>query len=325
MTTTPLKPPKLMPGDTIGIVAPCLPVLPSFRDKYEHGKHLLEHMGFRLKEGKTIRLQHGYAAGTPQEQADDIQAMFADSEVRAIIAAVGGHTAITVLDLIDYDLIRANPKPFIGMSDVTSYHLALYARAGLVGFHMDEVSFGLGANWDNAETSDYAIKQAYVDILTKTKAIGNLPHLTSWETWRGGEAMGRLIGGNLNALCKLIGTPFLPSLEQFKGAILFWEQVGRPTHETMQMLYQLKHAGILERISGMCVGTITKVPPHPDKDIAEPSLKQIVLDITEPYDTPIIASMDFGHHTPNIPMPIGLQAHLNAVEQQLTLTESAVV
>ena len=320
-----LKPPKLSPGDTIGVVSPCLPVLPSFRDNYERGKQQLRDMGFQLKEGKTIGLQHWYSAGTPQEQAGDINAMFADPEVKAIVATSGGHSAISVLELLDYDLIRQHPKPFIGMSDMTCYHLALYAQTGLVGFHMDEVIFGLGMNGSQvvAETNA-TITKAYINVLTKDTPIGTLPHLTKWDAWREGQAVGHLIGGNLNSMTYQMGTPYFPKPEMFDGAILFWESVGQPKYNILRSLYQLKYYGALERISGMCIGTITDVPPVSDKELTEPSVKDIVLDITKEYDFPVMAGMDFGHYTPNIPMPIGIRAKFDTAKLELRLLEGAV-
>ena len=320
-----LRPPKLSPGDTIGIVSPCLPILPSFRDNYERGKQQLEAMGFKLKEGKTTKLQHWYSAGTPQQQAEDIIAMFADPEIKAIVASSGGHSAISVLGLLDYDIIRDNPKPFIGMSDMTCYHLALYAQTGLVGFHMDEVIFGLGINGTQASVEDSSkILTAYTDVLTKSTPIGVLPRLTEWKSWRGGTAEGILIGGNLNSITYQMGTPYFPRPEAFDDAILFWESVGQTKYTIMRSLYQLKYAGILDRISGMCIGTITDVPPVSDAELTEPDIEEIVLDLTKGYNFPIMAGMDFGHYTPNIPMPIGVKARVDTQTLELLLLESAV-
>lgn len=320
-----LKPPKLVPGDTIGIVSPCLPVLPSFREGYERGKRRLESMGFKLKEGRTVGLQHWYSAGTPEQQAADINTMFADPEVKAIIATSGGNSAISVLEHLDYDLVKLHPKPFIGMSDMTVYHLALYAKTGLAGFHMDDVIFGLGGNRPGFTFDDAPkLGQAYIDALISDKPIGAMPHKNAWEAWREGVAEGPLIGGNLNAIGRQIGTPYFPKVSDFDGAILFWESVGQPTHQIARSLYQLKYAGILERISGMVIGTITDVPPaNPEMD--EPSAKEVVLEVTRGYDFPILSNLDFGHYTVNLPMIVGLRAKINAKDQSLQLLESAVV
>src|SRR3989344_6044897 len=139
-----IKPRRLNKGDTIGIVASSLPVLPLFKESYERGKKLIEEMGFKIKEGKTIGKKRWWMAGTPKKVAEDINSMFADKNIKAIFAQTGGYSAMYVIEYLDYELIRNNPKPFIGMSDATIYHLAFFTKTGLVGFHMDDVSYGFG-------------------------------------------------------------------------------------------------------------------------------------------------------------------------------------
>lgn len=325
-TNPPLKPPRLTIGDTIGIVAPCLPILPDFWEKYERGKEVLQGMGFQLKEGKTIHLQHGYSAGTPEQQADDIHAMFADKSVRAIIAASGGYTGISVLEHLDYDLIRKNPKPFIGMSDMTCYQLALYTKTGMAGFHMDEVGFGLGWNWQRKKFADTdAVKALYAKVLTEDTPLGRLPHIRTWEAWKPGKAEGRLLGGNINAMAFQVGTPYFPKPEAFDGAILFWEAVGRPLHDIMRALYQLKYYGVFDRIAGMLVGTVTAVPPAREEGITEPGLQELLLEVVQDYDFPIMGNMDFGHFSINPPMPVGIRASFATDQLELKLLESPVV
>src|SRR4030042_4290694 len=115
-----LKPPRLAKGDTIGVIAPSHPVLP-FREKYDLGIENLKKFGFKIKEGNTVKLQHmGYMAGTDVQRADDINVMFADEEVSAIICALGGSVAMRTLRLLDFDVIRSNPKIFSGSSIIQS-------------------------------------------------------------------------------------------------------------------------------------------------------------------------------------------------------------
>lgn len=325
MAKTLLKPPRLKPGDTIGIVAPCLPILPDFREKYERGKQVLEDMGFRLKEGKTIGLNRWYAAGTPKQQADDINAMFADDEVQALIAASGGFSGISVLEHLDYDLIKQHPKPFIGMSDMTCYQLAMYVKTGLVGFHMDEVGMGLGWNWQRKKFQDTErVKELYAKVLTDTDAIGSVPNIRQWEEWKPGKAEGTLLGGNLNVLTFQLGTPYFPSIESFDNAILFWEAVGRPLHEIARSLYQFKYHGIFDRIAGMLVGTVTAVPPPRDEGLQEPALKELVLEVAKDYKFPIMGNMDFGHYSINPPMPVGIRAGFDTKDLNFSLFEAAI-
>jgi len=312
-----LKPQKLNIGETIGIVASSLPVLPSFKENYEHGKGILTDLGFKIKEGKTIGQKRWWMAGTPKEVAEDINSMFADKSVKAIMVQTGGYSALSILEHLDYKLIAKNPKPYIGMSDVTNFHLAFFTKIGLVGFHMDDVTFGLGYVWGEGE--EYLgefDKEMFTKFLTKAEAPGVIAPLTEWEQWKKGSAKGQLIGGNLHLLTGLMGTEFFPKIDIFDGAILFWEEVGEPLHNIARFLTQLKYAGVLERISGMLIGKITYI---------KPTVKEMVLDILKDYKFPIMANLDFGHFTVNIPMPIGTKVSFDTSKSELKFLESAVV
>ncbi|MDP3974290.1 MAG: LD-carboxypeptidase [Candidatus Daviesbacteria bacterium] len=313
-----IKPPKLNKGDTIGIVAPSLPVFPSFRENYERGKKILTEMGFKIKEGKTIGKVRWWAAGTPKEVADDINSMFADKSIKAIMAQTGGYSAISVLEYLDYELITNNPKPFIGMSDMTTYHLAIFAKCGMVGFHMDDVTFGFGQDESGLD------KEFFIKFLTKPKAPGVIKPLSEWEEWQKGRTSGHLVGGLLHLLSTQIGSPFFPKLDDFGEAILFWEEVGEERYNIARYLYQLKYAGILDKISGMLIGKIKYIKPIRDKEVVEPPTKEMILDILKDYKFPIMANLDFGHFTVNIPMPIGIKISFDTSKKELNFLEPAV-
>lgn len=319
-----LKPPCLNAGDTLALVAPSLPLLPSGHIHYQTGKRVLESFGFHLKEGRTIHLQRWWSAGTPKEQASDINQMFADPDVRGIVTLAGGFSAVHVLDLLDYDVIRRNPKPFIGMSDNTFYHLAMYSQCGLVGFHGNTVTEGFGEFFQQASKSQQeAIADLYVRLLTVPKPLGKIPHLTHWQRWRKGVAEGKLFGGTLRRLTGLAGTRFFPSPSEFEGAILFWEEIGETLYDITLNLRRLKYMGVLERIGGMLIGKLIWVNQFFD-EIDHPSPKEAILDVLKEYTFPILAEVDFGHHQTMVPLPIGVTARMNAEERTLELTESAV-
>lgn len=321
-----IKPPKLSQGDTIGIIAPSLPVLAHSRENYERGKKVVNDLGFKIKEGKTIRLKHWWSGGTPQQQAGDINAMFADHEVRGIMAHTGGHTSISVLEHLNYELIKQNPKPFIGMSDITVYHLAFYTKCGLVGFHMNDVTHGFGQKWKKSEKHLAQFDQdVFINFLTKSKAPGVIRPLTPWGQWRGGNAQGHLIGGNLHLLTNQVGTPYFPLLDSFQGAILFWEDVGEYLYNISRSLYQLKYLGVFDKIAGMLVGKVTNIQKFEHEDIIEPTLRQTVLEAVKEYNFPVLANLDFGHNTVNIPMPLGIRVSFNATNRRLEFIESAVI
>ncbi|MDD5147620.1 MAG: LD-carboxypeptidase [Candidatus Daviesbacteria bacterium] len=321
-----IKPAKLCPGDTIGIVASSLPVLPSFRENYERGKKVLSDLGFKIKEGKTIDMIRWWAAGTPQEVADDINSMFADKSIKAIMAQTGGYSASSVLEYLDYELISNNIKPYIGMSDVTNFHMAFLTKCNMVGFHMDDVTFGLGHAW--GEDEEYLAefnKNIFTRFLMQVEAPKVINPLTEWEEWRKGSASGHLMGGNLHLFANLLGTEYFPSQESFNGAILFWEEVGQPLHNIARFLTHLKYSGILENVSGMLIGKITYIKPAREKEVVEPEVKEMILDILKDYKFPIMANLDFGHFTVNIPMPIGVKVSFDTSKKELKFLEGAVI
>jgi len=189
-----LKPPRLKDGDIIGVVAPSHPVLP-FQKMYLKGVANLKEFGFNVKEGKTVKLQHGgYMAGTDIQRAEDINYMFADKEVKAIICALGEQVAIRTLRHLDFDLAKANPKIFSGMSDITTFHVALLAKTGLIGLHQTDVVFGFGVDMDSKEAK-YEM-DLFLKITKNAEPLGLLPAFTRWEVWREGKTKGRLFGGN---------------------------------------------------------------------------------------------------------------------------------
>ena len=306
-----LKPPKLNIGDTIGIVASSLPVLPSFKESYEKGKKVIQDLGFKIKEGKTIGQTRWWMAGTPQEVAQDINSMFADKGIKAIMAQDGGYSAISVLEFLDYELITNNPKPFIGFSDMTIYHLAILAKTAMVGFHMDYLSSFTG--------------QFFLKFLTSSKAPGIIKPITDWEQWKKGKASGHLMGGLLERISVLSGTKYFPDLNLLNGSILFWEEIGRDLTEIYQYLYQLKNMGIFDSINGMLIGKIKYLKPLRQEDVVTPQLKEMVLEILKDYKFPIMANMDFGHYTINIPMPIGIKVSFDTNKKELNFLEGAVI
>ncbi len=321
-----LKPPKLKAGDIIGIVASSLPVLPEFKDQYQKGKKLILEMGFKIKEGKTIGKKRWWMAGTPKEVAEDINSMFANSNIKAIMAQTGGYSAISVLEYLDYGLIRKNPKPFIGMSDMTAYHLAIFTKTGMIGFHMDDVTFGFGRtlregqeNWPKLD------QQLFLKFLTRNEPPGIIKPISQWEEWKKGKAEGHLIGGILEHHRILSGTQYYPKMEAFDGAVFFWEEVGVTLHHIATTLYKLKYLGILDRISGMLIGKIKYIKPTREQEVIEPTTKEMVLEILEDYKFPILANMDFGHFTINIPMPLGIKVAFDTEKKELNFLEGAVV
>jgi muramoyltetrapeptide carboxypeptidase len=322
-----LKPPRLNEGDTIGVIAPSHPVSPHHQDMYDQGIRNLRAFGFKVKEGKTVKLTHmGYMAGTDRQRAEDINEMFTDEEVKAIICALGGSVAIRTLRYLDYDLIKRKPKIFSGMSNITTFHIAFLAKTGLTGLHQTDVVFGFGADM-KSEEAKYET-ELFFRITENAQPMGLLPAFTKWEVWREGGAEGRLFGGSINSAETLLGTPYYPKLNE--KIIFFWESIGQPLDELDAKLVHFRESGLFDKTKGMLIGKFrSEVPDSSNKSgcrIIERTseIKELVLDVTGEYDFPIISDMDFGHYTPNLPLPMGLKARMDAQEASVWIDESYV-
>ena len=321
---SPIKPPKLALGDLIAITAPSLPLSEGDRPTFELAKKALQQIGFRLTEGESLGRQHYWSAGTAQQQAAEINEMFADPEIKAIIAHTGGFSAFDVARLLDYELIAANPKPFIGLSDITVYHWAMLTKANLVGFHGNDFTYGFGNYfWQESAENQAVLADCYVRQLTEAAPFGALPFSDEWEVWRPGQAEGVLLGGNLKRFMLLAGTDYFPPFEAFDNAILFWEEIGETYYDIAIYLQKLKQMGILARIGGMVVCQPVWVNRYFDH-LEHPTLQQLVLQETADYNFPILSNIKLGHHTCSLPIPIGLQARLDTDTPEIVIMEAAV-
>ena len=317
-----LKPPRLNDGDTIGVVAPSHPVQP-FQQMYDRGIRNLKAFGFKVKEGKTTKLSHmGYMAGTDVDRAEDINDMFADKEVKAVVCAMGGQVAIRTLRYLDFDLIKTNPKIFSGMSDITTFHTAFLAKTALVGLHQTDVVFGFGTDMTSGEAK-YEVG-LFFRVTKKAEPLGLLPKFTPWEVWREGKAEGRLFGGNIPSLQTLLATPYFPNINEH--VIFFWECTAKPLDKIDQDLTQFREAGLFDGTRGMLIGKIRGEEPIASGKVRDMTheVRKVILEITREFDFPIIAAMDFGHYTPNVPLPVGLSARMDTDGADVWISESFV-
>lgn len=322
----PLRPRALKPGDLVVIAALSGPLHAAYEPDLEQAVVVLERMGFRVRRAPLLEAgrHHWWSAATPAEIAGEFNALLRDPEVRAIIAHDGGQTVLGYLDLIDVEAVTADPKPILGYSDISLLHLVLYARTGLVGYHADLATPGLGGAWQAAPAARRAeLETLYSTLLTGTDPIGALPATSSWECWRPGRAEGRLIGGVINRIVLTQATCYALPLDRFDGAVLFWEEMGGLASYVWSYLHVLRHCGILDRISGMVVGEPHGIDGLGTPD-ASPTLQEIVLDVLGDRDIPVLGNVEFGHADPNLPMPVGIRVGLDAQQRSLSLLEPAV-
>ena len=239
----------------------------------------------------------------------------------AIWGLTGGRFALSYLDAIEYDVVAANPKPLIGMSDISVLDLAIHSRTGLVTFHADALVFGL-SDWHDLSEADRARQRdVYRRVLTGSQAIGPVPLLSTPESWRPGRAEGHLIGGMLNRLIKVQASPWALVPERFDGAILFLEDYNTPTINIWNDLQVLRLHGVFERIAGLIIGPVDGI------SILEgttQTLREVVDDVVGERDIPILANVNCGHSGPNVPLPLGVRAAIDADALTIELVEAAV-
>ena len=306
-----LMPDKLSPGDTIGVIAPSDPVAPEYGGRLQEGKAVLEALGLKVIFGKHIQgTSLGYSA-KPKEKAADLHAMFSDPQIKAIICAQGGDTANAPLHLLDWHLIHANPKIFIGLSDITVLLNAIHQKTGLITFHGSDLLWSFGNDLSDYERGEF-IRQLI------RGEIGEIPANLERQTIRSGKASGKLLGGNLRCLLKLAGTSYWPN---FDGAIFFveaYEITPKACHAAFSQLLQM---GVFDQIKGAIVGYIDSMQREP---VPPPHMEDILLEISADYDFPILKINDFGHNCPNTILPVGATAALDADQQTLTILSPCV-
>ncbi|MDZ7291234.1 MAG: LD-carboxypeptidase [candidate division KSB1 bacterium] len=309
-----LKPPRLRPGDLIGVVVPASPMK---HDKLEQGIRYLENLGYRVKLGKYIFHEHGYLAGRDKERAADINNMFRDRKVKAIFCARGGYGTPRLLSLLDYNAIRANPKIFVGYSDITAIQLAMLRHAGLITFSGPMVAAEMGKGIDPFT------EEKFWRILTHPEPLGDLrrPGVDNYQPITRGRAVGPLIGGCLSLVATLVGSPHFPEV---KGSIFCLEEIGEAPYRIDRYLVQFREAGILRRIAGFVLGQTTDCVPTDD----EPSLTidDLLHDFIRPLKVPAVAGLDYGHVEVKYTLPVGIRAELivQGDKSTLTIVESAV-
>jgi muramoyltetrapeptide carboxypeptidase len=319
-----IRPRHLAPGDMLGIVSPAsAPPDPASIDR---GVAALEKLGYPVKLAPNVRKRFGFLAGTDQQRADDLMNMFTDPEVRAILCVRGGYGTPRLLPLLDYQVIRKHPKIFVGYSDITALHCAFLTQARLISFHGPM----LNSDFAHPEMPDFTMQSFRRTLALIASPQTKLPFDTSLghrkdavKILRRGMARGQLIGGNLSLLCSLVGTRWQPN---FKGRILFLEDVGEPPYRFDRMLTQLLNAGLLQQVAGIAIGVNADCEDPKSKTTNEyrQTLEDVLKDRLLGLKVPIVTGLAFGHVPHNATLPVGARAILNANRGVLSLAESPV-
>ncbi len=312
-----LKPARLRVGMTVGLIAPASPTSP---ENYPRAVEKLQKLGFKVLKSPNLTASHGYLAGTDQQRIDDIHWAFSTPEVEAIWCIRGGYGCTRLLPYIDFRLIRRNPKPFIGYSDITALHVSIFQKTGLVTFH---------GPVGNSDFTDFTIEKLWRVMVNPTprfeiSAPGE-DDMLGGESFRpeiitGGKAKGRLIGGNLSLLSALVGTKFCP---KFKEKIVFIEEVGEEPYRVDRMLTQLLQATDLKKAAGIALGVFKDCEAK--KPEISLSRSEMLRDRLGNLGIPVIYGIPFGHIPNQATLPCGVHAVLDADKMVLTLVEYGVI
>lgn len=314
------RPKRLKKGDTIGIVSPAGAIYES--EPYEIAVESMEAMGLKVKLGEYVRTRHGHLAGTDEQRAEEFNEMWRDPDVDAIICLRGGSGAARILPLLDYETIEKNPKIFIGYSDITALHLAIYKKTGLVTFHGPLAT----STWNNfaaehfqkllfeAEAVQYDNPSDKGGLLTQTR--------NRIRTITPGTATGGLLGGNLSVLTNIMGTPYFP--ENWENSILYLEDVGEKIYAVDRMMTQLQLGGVLGKISGFIFGKCTECDPGGSSGYGSLTLEEVIDHYIKPLGIPAFSGAMIGHINDNVTIPNGIRAEMDAEKGTFKLLSPAV-
>ena len=317
--TKTIKPKKLKIGDTIGLVSPGGFIS---EQQLEESKINISSLGFSVVAAKNILKRFGYFAGTDKERADDLHEMFRNKKIDGIVCVRGGYGCARVLDFLDFNLIRHNPKMLIGYSDITALLYGIFSQTGLTGFH------GPVATSTFNEFSVNNFKNVLMNPQRQISLHSAVEDAAKSEykpfAIRSGKAKGKLVGGNLSIVASLIGTKYDVDT---KGKIIFLEEVGEEPYRVDRMLTQMIQAGKFKHASGVALGIFTKCESKPDESgIANSfSISEVLRERLFQLGIPVLYGLSFGHVVNKFTLPFGINVELDVDNQMLTLLEKAVV
>lgn len=320
------------------MVSPSWGGLGRFPHRLERARSYLHSLGYRLKLAPNALGDAGYVSGTPEERAEDINAMFADPEVNAIVAAIGGDHSCHLLPLLDFDLVTRNPKIFMGYSDITVLNVAIQQRTGLITFNGPALLTDFAENPRMPPYTEHYFQRAvatgepvgvvepspdwteeFLDWSTQADSARprTMQPSAGWTWLRDGVGEGPLIGGCVESLQHLRGTAFWPD---WSGAILFIETSEEaPSPETVDgILMDYENMGVFDRISGLMVGR-----PMRYTDDQRGRLHEVLIERTDGYAWPAVADMDFGHTSPQFTLPLGVRARIDGERRRFEIVEAA--
>ncbi|UCH04158.1 MAG: LD-carboxypeptidase [Candidatus Thorarchaeota archaeon] len=317
-----IKPGRLYEGDTVGVFSPAWPV--DKRGQFDRGIEKLKSLGLNVRLGEHTLAQHYYSAGTRDERLEDFHSLWADPEVRMLLMSQGGSTTNQLLDGIDYDLLRSDPKILAGISDGTTLLNAVHARTGLVTYHGPDVI------WTFGQKMTPQIERNIVSTFFERKPIELRPNenwqhqlkpdlkYPGWRCLREGRGTGRLVGGHIRILANTILAGYGPD---FEGTILFLEGTD-DVARTHSFITALRLHGVFDSVAGVILGWFEGSELE-EKELSRP-VSEAFLEETEDYDFPVLEIGELGHYVENYVLPIGCRATMDATMKRISLDEAPV-
>ncbi len=331
----PIKPPKLVTQDTVGIVSPASAFFTINEPAFQRGVAYLEQAGLRVQLAPHTLDQRQHLSPPAQHRAEDLNQMFADPKIKAIFCLSGGSGVNAVLPLLDWEQIERSPKVVMGYSAITALLIALYAKVGLVTFHGPMILNGFSEypqpfayTWQGVEQMLFRAEPVgtlkppaqWTDTYTSEDQPRAMKRNPGWRWLREGKASGRLIGGNLDTMLTLVGTPYLPPLQ---GTLLCLEQVnfgdGQLLRKVDESLAQCQQMGLFNQIAGLVIGKVNELSEGEER-----LFESLILEYTAGSQFPILTGVDFGHTAPQLTLPIGIQASFDSQQDRFSVDEAAI-
>jgi muramoyltetrapeptide carboxypeptidase len=309
-----IKPPRLRPGDTVGLVSPATAAFET--EATEIWIDALESLGFEVVLGDNYYDRHGYFAGADAARASDINRFFANPDIKMLFAR-GGWGAPRILPLLDYEMIRANPKVLLGYSDATALITAVHVKTGLVTFHGPSPLNNFSAEHFRRVVMNgehYTMRNP--TFITENALVQTENRI---RTIRGGKATGRILGGNLSLLTAITGTDYLPDWE---GSILFVEDVDEAVYRIDRMMTELSLSGVLAKISGFIFGRCTECDPS--GGFGSLTMEEMLDEHIAPLGIPAFSGSMIGHIDEQFTIPLGIDVEMDADTGSITMLESGV-
>lgn len=301
-------PKPLFPGARVALIAPAGPVPP---EKFGPAVRAVEELSLNPVIYESCRRAHGYLAGDDRMRAKDVCGAFADDTIDGIFCIRGGYGSQRLMNLIDWNLIRRNPKVFCGYSDITALHIVFNQKCGFVTYHTPMPSTELCMNPDEYTLSNLK-KVLFGEKIGELQNPANKP----LETLVGGCASGMLTGGNLSLVSSSLGTPYEIDT---RNKILFLEDVGEEPYRIDGMLNHLKTAGKFRDCAGILLGSFTKSEAeNPEKSL---TLEEVFQELIVPEHKPAIRNLACGHSMPALSLPLGKTIEMNSISCKINVLD----